>query len=92
MWESSEQDSTDEHSDLPEVISRNIRHRIDPSIFDRDIIMGQDPVLGGVAQKVLHYAAVIAGDQLPQTALMPGDFFYELAGDEQERPATIWVV
>ena len=47
MWESSEQDSTDEHSDLPEVISRNIRHRIDPSIFDRDIIMGPDADPGG---------------------------------------------
>ena len=84
IWETAKGDSVNPNFELTETISRNLAHRMDPNIFEEQLVVTNagTPELESL-RRVLHQKAVIPAHRLFDDVLSPGDFFFEDAGHSQ---------
>lgn len=88
LWSAYDADSVNQSFELAETLNRNLLHRMDPLVFDSEILTAAAGELDRKSlHDVLHGQAVIPEENLPSDVLMPGDFFYE--EDDAESPARI---
>lgn len=78
LWLASIDDSVNPNHELTETINRNLYHRMDPLVFDPEIIRSPaaEEVSKDALRRVLHGQAVVPGQRLHADVVMPGDFFY----------------
>ncbi|WP_448059190.1 hypothetical protein [Cellulomonas hominis] len=91
LWQSAQDDSTNPHNELTEVLSRNVLHRFRPVVFDEQIISdgGVMPARDSL-RRVLHRQAVIGRDGLHSDVISPGDFFFRRPR-RGELPPSVWI-
>ena len=85
LWRNSSIDGVNPNHDLTETISRNLLHRMDPNLFSADLILStEDSNSLDSVRRVLHQHAVLPVERLHRDVIMPGDFFFEEAPNDQE--------
>ena len=85
LWQTSGKDRINPHHSLTETISRNLLHRMSPSLFSDELISATaDAQSLDSVRRVLYQQAVIPVSRLYDDVIMPGDFFFE--EDEQRHP------
>ncbi|MCY3947720.1 MAG: hypothetical protein OXF61_00805 [Acidimicrobiaceae bacterium] len=78
LWQTCSDDSVNFDFSLSDTILRNLQHRLEPSLFDPDIILSgiEDGDLESM-RRVLHQQAVLPKQRLHVDVIMPGDFFFD---------------
>ena len=85
LWQTSGKDRINPHHSLTETISRNLLHRMSPSLFSDELISAPaDAQSLDSVRRVLYQQAVIPVSRLYDDVIMPGDFFFE--EDEHQHP------